>query len=129
MNVVGRASEVSKLLIEGCSDQEIAGELGISARTVKQHLRTLYAQAEIRDGRKRVRLIQVLTASTDKFDLPQMPEREKEIATLAIKGFTNPEIAEQCATSEQMIKNHLRNIFDKCGVWSRAELAARFRAA
>ena len=49
-------TEVLKLLVEGCSNREIAEELHISPRTVKQHLRTLFLRAGIRDGRKRVKL-------------------------------------------------------------------------
>lgn len=48
---------------------------------------------------------------------------EIEIATLVWQGRTNPEIAAILGTSEQVIKNHLRCIFDKLGVWSRLELA------
>ena len=48
---------------------------------------------------------------------------EVRIATLVWQGRTNPEIAGMVGTSEQVIKNHLRNIFDKLGVWSRLELA------
>lgn len=48
---------------------------------------------------------------------------EVRIATLVWQGRTNPEIARVVGTSEQVIKNHLRNVFDKLGVWSRLELA------
>lgn len=48
---------------------------------------------------------------------------EVRIAVLVWQGRTNPEIAGVVGTSEQVIKNHLRNIFDKLGVWSRLELA------
>jgi DNA-binding NarL/FixJ family response regulator len=44
------------LLVQGCSDKAIAGQLSISPRTVKQQLRTLFLRAGIRDGRKRVKL-------------------------------------------------------------------------
>jgi DNA-binding NarL/FixJ family response regulator len=43
-------------LVQGCSNKEIAGQLKISPRTVKQHLRTLFLRAGIREGRKRVKL-------------------------------------------------------------------------
>jgi len=43
-------------LVQGCSNKEIASQLCISPRTVKQHLRTLFLRAGIRDGRKRVKL-------------------------------------------------------------------------
>ncbi len=48
---------------------------------------------------------------------------EIRITTLVWQGRTNPEIAGVVGTSEQVIKNHLRNIFDKLGVGSRLELA------
>jgi DNA-binding NarL/FixJ family response regulator len=37
--------------------------------------------------------------------------------------LTNREIGKLQGTTEQVIKNHLRSIFDKVGVWSRLELA------
>jgi DNA-binding NarL/FixJ family response regulator len=48
---------------------------------------------------------------------------EIEIATLVWQGRTNSEIGAALGSSEQVIKNHLRSIFDKLGVWSRLELA------
>jgi DNA-binding CsgD family transcriptional regulator len=56
MKVTPRDRQVLDLLVQGCSNKEIAGQLSISPRTVKQHLRTLFLRAGIRDGRKRVRL-------------------------------------------------------------------------
>ena len=56
MKVTPRDQQVLDLLVQGCSNKEIAGQLKISPRTVKQHLRTLFLRAGIRDGRKRVRL-------------------------------------------------------------------------
>ena len=53
----------------------------------------------------------------------QLNYLEIEIATLVWQGRTNPEIAATLGSSEQVIKNHLRSIFDKLGVWSRLELA------
>jgi len=47
---------VLNLLVQGCSNKEIAGQLNISPRTVKQHLRTLFLRPGIREGRKRVKL-------------------------------------------------------------------------
>ena len=54
--VTPRDQQVLDLLVQGCSNKEIAGQLSISPRTVKQHLRTLFLRAGIREGRKRVRL-------------------------------------------------------------------------
>jgi DNA-binding NarL/FixJ family response regulator len=56
IKITRRDEEVLKLLTQGCSNKEIASQLNISPRTVKQHLRTLFLRAGIRDGRKRVKL-------------------------------------------------------------------------
>ena len=40
-----------------------------------------------------------------------------------VSGFTNREIAQKFSISEQTVKHHLRNIFDKVGVSNRLELA------
>jgi DNA-binding NarL/FixJ family response regulator len=56
IKITDRDQDVLKLLVQGCSNKEIAEQLSISPRTVKQHLRTLFLRAGIRDGRKRVRL-------------------------------------------------------------------------
>jgi DNA-binding NarL/FixJ family response regulator len=56
MKITPRDQQVLDLLVQGCSNKEIAGQLSISPRTVKQHLRTLFLRAGIREGRKRVRL-------------------------------------------------------------------------
>jgi DNA-binding NarL/FixJ family response regulator len=56
IKVTPRDEEVLHLLVQGCSNKEIAQQLRISPRTVKQHLRTLFLRAGIKDGRKRVKL-------------------------------------------------------------------------
>jgi DNA-binding NarL/FixJ family response regulator len=53
----------------------------------------------------------------------RLTPKEIQIAILVWEGLTNREIGRIIGTSEQVIKNHLRNTFDKLGVWSRLELA------
>ncbi|HEX9765108.1 MAG TPA: response regulator transcription factor [Candidatus Acidoferrales bacterium] len=53
----------------------------------------------------------------------QLTAREQEIVSLVAQGFRNKEIAEKLSISEQTVKNHLHNIFDKLGVSDRLELA------
>jgi DNA-binding CsgD family transcriptional regulator len=48
--------------------------------------------------------------------------REAEIVTLVAQGFKNKEMAEKMLISEQTVKNHLHNIFDKLDVSDRLEL-------
>jgi two-component system nitrate/nitrite response regulator NarL len=49
--------------------------------------------------------------------------REMETITLVVAGYSNPEIAQRFSISEQTVKHHMSNIFDKLGVSNRLELA------
>ena len=49
--------------------------------------------------------------------------REREIMAFVAQGYKNKEMAEKMFISEQTVKNHLHNIFDKLGVSDRLELA------
>lgn len=53
----------------------------------------------------------------------RLTAKEIQVAMLVWEGQTNREIASVIGTTEQVIKNYLRNTFDKLGVWSRLELA------
>jgi DNA-binding NarL/FixJ family response regulator len=53
----------------------------------------------------------------------RLTAKEIQVATLVWEGMTNREVAKIIGTTEQVVKNYLRNIFDKLGVWSRLELA------
>ncbi len=52
-----------------------------------------------------------------------LTSRELDVVGTIVSGFTNREIAEKFSISEQTVKHHLRNIFDKVGVSNRLELA------
>jgi DNA-binding NarL/FixJ family response regulator len=49
--------------------------------------------------------------------------RERAIIELVAQGLTNRDIAEAVGTTEYVVKNHLRTIYDKLGLWNRVELA------
>ncbi len=53
----------------------------------------------------------------------RLTPREIQVASLVWEGMTNREIGQNIGTTEQVVKNYLRVIFDKLGVWSRLELA------
>ena len=74
IKITQRDAQVLKLLVQGCSNKEIASQLKISPRTVKQHLRTLFLRAGITEGRKRVKL------ATAMFQKEQMELCNQEIA-------------------------------------------------
>jgi pimeloyl-ACP methyl ester carboxylesterase/DNA-binding CsgD family transcriptional regulator len=47
--------------------------------------------------------------------------REREILTWMSEGLSNAEIAERMSISEKTVRNHVSNVFDKLGVWTRAQ--------
>lgn len=51
--------------------------------------------------------------------------REKEILTLITQGITNDLIAEKLFISIQTVRNHIKNIYDKLQVHSRAQVVAK----
>lgn len=51
----------------------------------------------------------------------ELSPRERETLTLLAGGLSNSEIAERLGISEKTVRNHLSHLFDKLGVWSRAQ--------
>jgi pimeloyl-ACP methyl ester carboxylesterase/DNA-binding CsgD family transcriptional regulator len=47
--------------------------------------------------------------------------REREILALIAEGLGNAEIAERLSISDKTVRNHVSNVFDKLGVWTRAQ--------
>jgi DNA-binding NarL/FixJ family response regulator len=54
--------------------------------------------------------------------LDPLTPREREVFALASRGLKNAEIASELYLSEKTIKTHLRNIYNKLGLASKAEL-------
>ena len=53
----------------------------------------------------------------------RLSHRELQIVGYIVRGCKNREIADELGTKEQVVKNHLRSIYDKVGVSDRLELA------
>ena len=90
----------------------MAGEYWVGREPVSslvQYLRTLMVGALPHDK-----------ARQRKFGLTP---RELEIVSAVVAGYSNKEIAEYFKISEDTVKHHLSNIFDKLGVSTRLELA------
>ena len=92
-------------LLEGADDIQIVSEASNGVECVKMLAFKKSAEA----GQRR--------------EKPLLSDREKEIVQLVAQGFRNREIGEKLFISEQTVKNHLHNIFDKLGVSDRLELA------
>lgn len=54
---------------------------------------------------------------------PSLTPRELEVVGCVLKGSSNRDIAHEFHLSEETVKRHLSNIFDKTGVSTRLELA------
>ncbi len=63
------------------------------------------------------------SASGKQRERSPLSTREREIVAYVAQGYKNKEMAEKMFISEQTVKNHLHNIFDKLGVSDRLELA------
>lgn len=55
-------------------------------------------------------------------------EREQRVIALVAQGLKNCEVAQVMGTTEYVVKNYLRVIYDKLGVWNRVELALWYEA-
>jgi DNA-binding NarL/FixJ family response regulator len=55
-------------------------------------------------------------------------QREQRIIELVAQGLKNREVADAIGTTEHVVKNYLRIIYDKLGLWNRVELALWYEA-
>jgi two-component system nitrate/nitrite response regulator NarL len=94
-----------------------AGEIWLDSHTTAAVIRTFVAADEAAPQQQ-----QLSPAPRDRERSP-LSQREREIVALVAQGFKNKEMAEKMFISEQTVKNHLHNIFDKLGVSDRLELA------
>jgi len=55
-------------------------------------------------------------------------QREQRVIELVAQGLKNSEVAQIIGTTEHVVKNYLRAIYDKLGLWNRVELALWYEA-
>lgn len=65
--------------------------------------------------------------TVDNPDDYNLTKREHEILELLMDGLTYKEIADKCSIAVQTLNTHIKNIYQKLGVHSRAEASAKFR--
>jgi two-component system, NarL family, nitrate/nitrite response regulator NarL len=92
-----------------------AGEIWLDSHTTAAVIRQFVAADEVPNAPQ--------TATPRERERSPLSQREREIVALVAQGFKNKEMAEKMFISEQTVKNHLHNIFDKLGVSDRLELA------
>ena len=96
-----------------------AGEIWLDSHTTAAVIRQFVANDEAQPSVHSL----VPPPPTRERERSPLSQREREIVALVAQGFKNKEMAEKMFISEQTVKNHLHNIFDKLGVSDRLELA------
>ena len=59
----------------------------------------------------------------ERYGSRDLNKTELRVIELVAQGLKNSEVAEIIGTKEMVIKNYLRVIYDKLGLWNRVELA------
>ena len=126
------------LLTSTFTTQQIIEALQIGARgivlkdAVADHLQTSIRTVMAGDywigGQRVVNLLSALHGLMQQVEAPQrktfgLTPRELDVVTSIVEGCSNRDIARQYKLSEETVKRHLSNIFDKTGVSTRLELA------
>jgi DNA-binding NarL/FixJ family response regulator len=62
-------------------------------------------------------------SATERYGTRIPSEREQRVIQLVAQGLKNREVADEIGTTEHVVKNYLRVIYDKLGLWNRVELA------
>ena len=60
--------------------------------------------------------------------MKDLTEKESQIVALAVRGLRNRDIAEEIGTSTQVVKNCMKDIYNKLGVDGRVRLVLRYYA-
>jgi two-component system, NarL family, nitrate/nitrite response regulator NarL len=126
------------LLTSTITTQQIIEALQIGARGIvlkdalSDHLQTSIRTVVAGDywigGKRVVNLVSALHTLMQQAAVPQrktygLTPRELEVVGCIVEGCSNRDIAKQFTLSEETVKRHLSNIFDKTGVSTRLELA------
>jgi two-component system, NarL family, nitrate/nitrite response regulator NarL len=99
---------ISADLLVKCVRRVAAGEIWIDNKSINSVIEAFRSQKD---------------ALTSLRTRPRLSDKELAVVVYVTQGMRNKEIATQLGTSEQVIKNYLRKIYDKLGVSDRLELA------
>lgn len=138
--IMGRSPRVKIILLTSTiSTQQVIEALQIGARGIvlkdavvgdlSRSLRAVISGDYWIGGERVVNLLHALRELTQK--AAAAPERktygltprELEVVNSIVEGCSNKDIAKEFTISEETVKRHLSNIFDKTGVSTRLELA------
>jgi two-component system nitrate/nitrite response regulator NarL len=126
------------LLTSTISTQQIIEALQIGARGIvlkdaiagdlQTAIKTVYSGDYWIGGKRVINLVSALhdlmqSAAEPPRKTYGLTPREMEVVGTIVEGCSNRDIAKQFGLSEETVKRHLSNIFDKTGVSTRLELA------
>jgi DNA-binding NarL/FixJ family response regulator len=94
-----------------------AGELWLPKALMQRIIQTLSQQLGIRHPASS-------NGSSAPPVRPALTSRESEIGDLVLDGLTNKEIGHRLNISEDTVKKHLKNVFAKCGIHRRSQMAS-----
>jgi DNA-binding NarL/FixJ family response regulator len=132
--LVGLARESGIQLVVIAENNELperylsAGVLGVIFRSVDS-AELLRCVRKVCVGEAYAQDLRAIARSADTDDFvgarvrDRLTPKELKIVALIVQGFKNKEIANLLGTTEQVVKNYLRNVYDKIGVSDRLELA------
>ncbi len=100
--------EVEPELLVDCLRKVAKGESWLDSRGIQWVLEAYRTQG-VRAGAARTKV--------------QLTPKESLIVSCVTQGMKNKEIANRVGTTEQVVKNYLRKVYDKLGVADRLELA------
>ena len=112
--------EAATSLIEKSIQRVFAGEIWLDSNTTAAVIRHFASPREFPAAHSGA---VANTNGKQTRERAQLSQREREIIVLIAQGYKNKEIAEKMFITEQTVKNHLHNVFDKLGVSDRLELA------
>ncbi len=98
---------ISAALLVKCVRRVAAGEIWMDNESINSVMEAFRSKDELTSLRTQ----------------PRLSVKEQAVIALVAQGMRNKEIAFQLGTSQQVIKNYLRKIFDKLGVSDRVKLA------
>jgi len=128
--LTARQRRCAELAARGIPNSEIAELMGVKLRTVKAHLARVFALLGIHDGHKRTKLAALLNEHDPAPPIPSLHIFPKtySIAALVAQGFKNNEVARVLGTTEAVVKNYLRALYDVSGMSNRTEFCAWWSA-
>jgi DNA-binding NarL/FixJ family response regulator len=107
--------------VRGIVDRSIAPDLLVKC------IRKVYEGETWLDNRGVTWVIEAYRAQAEQLTSPRnrikLSPKEVQIISGVTQGLRNKDIAQEVGTTEQVVKNYLRKIYDKLGVSDRLELA------